>query len=436
MSMPRLSSKRWRVFLERAVEIYPKHFDREFSLKELLAGNTLERLGRCLDALLGAPYRLTSTSGALLLGEADALAQPRRIPIHHDLEPLGYLESEQADEEKFNAAAALIELMLQVSARYYMAAELHIESVQASYEALKQKHVALQESEASYKALSESLEQRVQQQVQTIETAQRQLYHAEKMASVGQLAAGVAHEINNPIGFIRSNLATAGGYVDKLCHLAALIKAGDNIQLINFWHDADMDFLMEDFGALLKESIDGADRVARIVAELKGFSNVDQAEEEVADLNENIRTTASILKSRFEGQAELKLELGEIPRIMCLPGHLNQLFVNLITNALQAVPRGGSVTVTTDVADDNLRIRVIDNGHGIPADLLQKIFDPFFTTREVGQGTGLGLAVARDVVNVHGGRIEVESQEGIGTTFTVYLPFANPKPATRNAKLD
>lgn len=406
------------------MEIIPKHFDRELNLSELLAGAKLARLESYLAVLLAVPFRLVTAGGVRLLGRDEPFEGGQRLAIRHDLEPLGYLESNEVDEAKLQAAAGLVELMLQVSARYHMAAELHIESVQASYVALQQEHAALQASEARYKALSESLEQRVQEQVAMIETAQRQLYHAEKMASVGQLAAGVAHEINNPIGFIRSNLSTAIDYLGKLRNLVPLVKAGDMAQLAVKWRAADMDFILEDFAALTKESVDGADRVARIVAELKGFSNVDQAEEEVADLNQNIRTTAAMLQSQFTThEANLMLDLGETPRILCLPAHLNQLLVNLISNALQAVPRGGTVTVKTDQVGEELRVQVIDNGCGISPDILPKIFDPFFTTRDVGQGTGLGLAVARDVVNTHGGRIEVESTLGEGTTVSVYLPL-------------
>ncbi len=405
------------------MEINARTFDRELDLAELLASVPLARLAQMLAALLGGDFRLVTTGGKLILGNASPFAQPRRVVIRHDLEALGYLESVVADEARLAAAAGMVELMLQLSARYHMAAELHIETVQEDYAALQQKHAALKESEARYKSLSEELEARVKQQVNIIETAQRQLYQAEKLASIGQLAAGVAHEINNPIGFIRSNLGTAQQYVGDLERLAALMKAGDMAQFQAAWEAANMEFVAEDFAALLRESVDGADRVAKIVADLKGFSNVDQSEEEVVDLNDNLRFVSNVLAGQIKDKAELVLELGTLPRILCLPGHLNQVFLNLLLNAAQAIAERGRIVVRSEVAGNEIHIHISDNGCGIPEGNLDRIFDPFFTTRQVGSGTGLGLTVCRDIVQTHGGRIEVKSKEGEGTTFTVVLPI-------------
>ncbi|MDD5330692.1 MAG: ATP-binding protein [Sulfuricella sp.] len=401
--------------------IEPRAFDREYDLAELLGGAPLGRLAPIFSALLGE-YRLVSAGGQRLLGRAEPFAEPRRAAVRHDLEPLGFLESEQADEARLAAAAEMVGLLLHLSARYHMAAELHIETVREDYAALQRKHAALQESEARYKALSEKLEERVKEQVGTIEAAQRQLYQAEKLASIGQLAAGVAHEINNPIGFIRSNLSTARQYLSKLEPLAVPVKAGDMARCRAVWEQGDLDFALEDFASLLRESLDGADRVTRIVADLKGFSNVDKAEEEVVDLNDNIRFAANVVAGQIKGKAELVLELGALPRILCLPGHLNQVLLNLLINAAQAIQDKGRITMQSEAAGGEIRIRVSDTGCGIPAGNLERIFEPFFTTREVGSGTGLGLTVSRDIVQAHGGRIEVESEEGTGTTFTVILP--------------
>lgn len=397
------------------MEITPRHFDRELDIQELLSVVSLERLGGILKVLLGGDFRLVGADGRGLLGSAEPFAQPRRAEIHHDLELLGQLESASADESRLSAAAAMIELMLRLSARYHMAADLHIETVQEDYASLK-------ESEARYKALSEELEVRVKEQVKIIESAQRQLYQAEKLASIGQLAAGVAHEINNPIGFIRSNLGTAQQYVRDLSRLAALMKTGDIAQFQSAWQEADMGFLLEDFTALLGESMEGADRVTKIVSDLKGFSNVDQAEEEVVDLNDNLRFACNVLVGQIKDRAELVLELGVLPKTLCLPGHLNQVFLNLLLNAAQAITDRGRIEVRSEMAGNEIRIRIHDNGCGIPEGSLGRIFDPFFTTRPVGSGTGLGLAVCHDIVQAHGGRIEVESKVGAGTTFTVYLP--------------
>lgn len=395
-------------------------FDQEFGLTELLHGVDLPRLGAALAGLVQGNVRLLDLAGQPVLGAKESAGAARQ-PVRLDWETLGYLEA--ADEKGLPAAAALLELLLKCLARYRMAADLHEEAVHADFEALQRKHAALQESEARYRALAEQLEQRVQAQVATLEAAQRQLYQAEKLASVGQLAAGVAHEINTPLGFIRSNLSSAQSYVSSLSQLAAAVKAGDGARMAQVWKELDLDFLLEDFAALLQESISGADRVGRIVKDLKGFSNVDRTEEALVDLNDNLTAACNVLAPQLKGRAEIELDLQPLPRILCLPGHLNQVFLNLLLNASQAVtPPDGKIVVRSRAAENEIRLQFVDNGGGIPEENLGRVFDPFFTTRDVGQGTGLGLTVSRDIVEAHGGRIEIESRVGAGTTVTIRLP--------------
>lgn len=403
------------------MEIRPRNFDRDFSLRELLAGVPLERLNAALETLLGGTFRLASGAGEVIAGAAGEIPNAVRVAVRHDLEPLGWIEAATA-EDRVRAAAALLELLLHQGARYHMASELHIEVVRADYEELQEHYAALQASEARYRELSRQLEERVRRQVDQIEMAQRQLYQAEKLASVGQLAAGVAHEINNPIGFIRSNLHTAQDYLERLEKILAAVRA--DADLAAMWRQNDMDFLLEDFGTLLAESMSGADRVARIVADLKGFSNVDQAEEEVVNLNDNVRMVCNVARARISPRAELVLDLGELPPLRCHPGRLNQVFLNLLLNAVQAMDRRGEIRISSRCEGGEVRLEFADNGHGMTEDVLAHIFDPFFTTRDVGQGTGLGLTVSRDVVAAHGGRIEVESRVGVGSLFRIVLPAA------------
>ncbi len=398
-------------------------FDRNLTLRELLAGIPGERLTASLRTLLGTEFRLLAEDGAVLLGAAGAGPGAGGATVTFDLEPVGRIEA-QADAAALQAAAGLLELLLAAAARYHMAADLHLEAVHADYEALMQKHEALMASEARYRALAEQLEQRVQEQVGQIEQAQRQLYQAERLASVGQLAAGVAHEINNPIGFIRSNLGTGRAYLERIARLDALVKEHADPELARLWQREDMDFLLEDFAALLRESVEGADRVARIVADLKDFSNVDRTEEEMADVNDCLRAAANMLRNVHPGRAEPTLELGTLPRIRCLPGHLNQAFLNLLRNAAQATVAGGTIRVQSALTDGQIRLRIADTGCGIAPEHLSRIFDPFFTTRGVGEGVGLGLTLSRDIVRAHKGRLEVESRPGQGTVATVWLPVA------------
>jgi signal transduction histidine kinase len=304
-----------------------------------------------------------------------------------------------------------------------MASELHLETVQEDYEELQRKHAALQASEARYRELAAQLEQRVAEQVKTIEAAQRQLYQSEKLASVGQLAAGVAHEINNPIGFIVSNLSTAQGYVQRLNTFAVRLHAAmATAELQQAWREDDLDFVLRDFVALLAESSEGAARVARIVTDLKGFSRVDQVGAEEADINDVIRQVCNVAAGQVRGRAKVTLQLGTLPRLRCNSAQLGQVFLNLLLNAADAVAAPGEIRFESDMAENSIRVRVSDNGRGIAAELLPRIFDPFFTTKTVGSGTGLGLTVSNDIVKAHGGSIEVASTVGKGSTFTVWLP--------------
>lgn len=394
-------------------------FDRERGLAEWLQGVDLARLRETLAALAGGDARLLDAASPAAAAESAA----RRLPLKLDWETVGYLESATGDDTTLRALADLLDLLLKSTARYRMAAELHEEAVRSDYDELQRKHAALQESEANYRRLAEELEARVEEQVKTLDSARRQLYQAEKLASIGQLAAGVAHEINTPLGFIRSNLHAASGYVGQLQGLAQAVKSGDGARAAARWQELDGDFLLQDFADLLRESIEGADRVARIVADLKGFSNVDRTEEALVDLNDNLVAACNMVTPRVKGRAEIELDLQPLPRLLCLPGHLNQVFLNLLLNAAQAVaPPAGKIVVRSRAADNEIRVQVADNGGGIPAENLSRVFDPFFTTRDVGQGTGLGLTVAKDIVEAHGGSIEIESRPGAGTTVTVRLP--------------
>jgi signal transduction histidine kinase len=393
------------------------NFDREWRLAELLPDQGLERLGPALAQMLGGDVAVVDAGGGVLWG--DPPAGGRREPLVLELEPVGYLVA-AAEPPSLRGAARLLEALLRAEARYRMASSLHLEAVAADFEALKQQHAHVLESEARYKTLAESLEQQVKQQVARLEEQQRQLYQAEKLASVGQLAAGVAHEINNPIGFVRSNLSSFRGYLEKFRALKARLDDAPAA-----WRELGLDFLLDDGDELVRESIAGIDRVARIIRDLKGFSNVDRPDEEVVDLDENLRYVADIARRQLPPGVELHLELAPLPGLMCLPGHLNQVFLNLVNNGMQAVAdkgMGGTVTIGSGPVAGGIEVTVRDEGVGMAADLLDRVFEPFFTTRPVGQGTGLGLTVARDIVNAHGGRIRLDSEPGKGTTVTVFLP--------------
>ncbi|MBI5098876.1 MAG: PAS domain S-box protein [Nitrospirae bacterium] len=265
-----------------------------------------------------------------------------------------------------------------------------------------------------------------------LKETQAQILQREKMASIGQLAAGVAHEINNPMGFISSNLATLGKYVNKLTDfintqsviIESLKSAEASESLKELKKKLKLDYIFEDIGQLIKESLEGAERVKKIVQNLKSFSRVDEAEYKFTDINECIESTLNIVWNELKYKATVTKEYGELPQIKCYPQQINQVFMNLFINAVQAIEKQGEIKIKTWNGNGLINISVSDTGNGIPQDKLSRIFEPFFTTKPVGHGTGLGLSITYDIVKKHKGEITVESEVGRGTTFTVKLPIA------------
>ena len=303
-------------------------------------------------------------------------------------------------------------------------------------ERTQQLEAALRENERVNQALqSEKEEQRIL--IQKLEEAHNQLLQSEKLASIGQLAAGVAHEINNPIGFVNSNLGTLKNYVDQLMGLIEDIsttiepllagnpKAQKGIDALK--RKADLDFLREDIGALITESIDGTTRVRQIVQDLRDFSRTGEIAMEWVDLHAGLESTLNVVANEIKYKAEIVRDYGSLPRVECRPSQINQVFMNLLVNAAQAIPQKGRITLKSGCADEQVWISVSDTGSGIPPEIMARIFDPFFTTKPVGKGTGLGLSVSYGIIEKHGGRIEVASQPGEGTTFTVRLPTRQPE---------
>lgn len=260
-----------------------------------------------------------------------------------------------------------------------------------------------------------------------IQSTQQQLLQSEKMAAIGQLAAGVAHEINNPIGFVNSNLGSLKSYTANLLRLIDAYESGQTQAIAAARQAADLEFLREDLPALLAESQEGLDRVTRIVQDLKDFSRVDQAEHQRADLNAAMNSTLNVVRNELKYKADVIVELGEIPEVDCVPAQLNQVFMNLLVNAAQAIPERGKIFVRSGVEHDHVWFEIEDTGCGMPAETRQHIFEPFFTTKPVGKGTGLGLSISYDIiVKRHRGRLEVDSEPGKGSKFRIWLPITQP----------
>ena len=263
-----------------------------------------------------------------------------------------------------------------------------------------------------------------------MEHLQAKVLHAEKMASLGQLAAGVAHELNNPAGFIYSNIDLLKEYVDRLKNCLSDYDQLDlppaTVARISAIKKAiDYDNMVADLGSILSDCYSGAERIRDVVQNLRLFTRLDEAEVKRVDLNEGIESTLRLLSGYYKsGRINLVRDFGEIPQVNCYAAQLNQVWMNLLVNAAQAIGTGtGEVRITTRCEGRTVLVSVSDNGPGIPPEQLKKIFDPFFTTKPVGEGSGLGLSISHGIIERHGGKIEVDSATGDRTTFTISLPI-------------
>lgn len=262
--------------------------------------------------------------------------------------------------------------------------------------------------------------------------AMAQLVQTEKLTSIGQMAAGVAHEINNPIGFVRSNLATLGDYVHDLLAVIDAYALADDLARKDpsVWEGierarkhSDIDFLREDVVALMSQSREGISRVTQIVQDLKDFSCIDNAEWQLADIHACLDSVLNVAAHKIRDTAEVVREYGTLPLVYCCPSQLNQVFMNLILNAVEALETPGQIVLRSGQENNEVWIEIQDTGHGIAPNQLQRIFDPFYTTRPVGSGMGLGLSSSWGVVSKHHGRIDVRSEPGKGSCFRIVLPI-------------
>jgi signal transduction histidine kinase len=285
--------------------------------------------------------------------------------------------------------------------------------------------ISLQRANQALHALNESLR-----------GAQNQVRQSERLASIGQLAAGVAHEINNPIGYVFSNFGTLEAYLLRLFEMleayeqaeSALAGSAVATRLAALRGRVELDYLKQDIPMLMNESKEGLSRVRKIVQDLKDFSRVDTQQEWVwASLHQGIDSTLNIAANEIKYQADIRRDYGDLPDIECLPSELNQVFMNLLVNAAHAVgPQRGLIVVRSGAAGNEVWVEIEDDGCGIAPEHLPRVFDPFFTTKPVGRGTGLGLSLAYGIVQKHQGRIDVRSEPGRGACFRVTLPVRRP----------
>ncbi len=283
----------------------------------------------------------------------------------------------------------------------------------------------------------QELEQRVEEATRELKASHEKMLQGEKMASVGQLAAGVAHEINNPVGFITSNLGTLNRYAGRLTGfvesqaraIAAHCPAAVQEEIAGERRRLKLAHILEDLQPLIDESLEGTDRVKKLVQNLKTFSRVDNAEFILTDINEGLESTINICWNELKYVATLHKEYGELPEVRGYPQQLNQVFMNLLVNAAHSIETKGEITLRSWHEDGFVFVSVADTGCGMPQERLEQIFEPFFTTKESGKGTGLGLSISLEIVRKHQGEIRVRSVPGKGTEFTVMLPVEQQRPA-------
>lgn len=428
------------------------------AIRRMLATETDIKFYSCTDPdqaiQIATQIQPTVILQDLVMGEIDGLMLLRFFranPGTRDI-PIVVLSTKEEPEQKAEAfASGANDYLIKIPDKIELIARLRYHS-NAYHNLCKRYEVELT------KQYNKELEFRVQERTQELTEAlehlkqtQAQLVQSEKMSGLGQLVAGIAHEINNPISFISGNLIHFIEYAEGLLTLVELYEQAfpdlpTTIQ--DFRESLDLEFVREDLPRLISSIRGGADRIREIVVNLRNFSRMDESERKEANIHEGIDSTLVMLQHRLdENQIELIKEYGELPPVECYPGQLNQVFINILTNAIDALsdrPQPSpspaisdngetmkrKISIKTELQGEAVAIQIKDNGIGIPPEVQTQIFNPFFTTKEVGQGTGLGLAISYEIiVKKHQGRIRCESHPSRGTEFTLEIPFESNHPS-------
>ncbi len=387
--------------------------DPDFALSDLLIPKVIEQLQTRLTTLLGQKTCIV---------ESPVSGTSTVYPVRYQISPIAYLQTE-APAEQAKAAACVVEAVISQAARYRLAAVAHHAVVLQDFEELQVKHQQLQESEANLRALAAQLEERVDDQVKQIELRQRQVYEAEKLSALAQLGAGVAHEINNPLGFIQSNMSSGIDYLREISLALSALAEGQDFNMV--YAKFDLNYTVEDLQTLMKESQEGVGRVARIVKDLKGFVGTDATSRQPMLMRELLDSVCNLVHPLLGEQIQLSTEYKDSTPILIDRAAFCQAIYAILLNAVQAIRDSGTIQLRCCELDSKIIINIEDNGCGMNSNTLARIFDPFFTTKPVGTGTGLGMTVCRDIIRAHGGDIQVSSEPGQGSQVQIELPVSS-----------
>jgi len=385
-----------------------------------------------LDQISQEPVQLMITDW--LMPEIDGLELCRRIRSFPDEKYLYVIMLTSKDENR-----DLIEV-LKSGADDFISKPFDPEELKARV-ATGERVITLNEKLLETSLQMEMKNKKLEKAVKRLEETQAQMLQTEKMASIGQLAAGVAHEINNPTGFVSSNLKTLADYQNDIAKFLSRYdqflgyleseemcsqlpaKTGDEVHALRrLKDDIDIDFLMEDINELVSDCREGTERIKKIITDLKDFAHPGEDKIQSTDINKGLDSTLNVVNNEIKYKAVVERNFGDIPTVRGYPQQLNQVFMNILVNAAQAIEKQGVIKIATFVQNGEVVVTISDNGCGIETKNLNKIFDPFFTTKDVGRGTGLGMNIAYNIVQKHDGRIEVESEIGVGTTFKICIP--------------
>jgi two-component system, NtrC family, sensor kinase len=364
------------------------------------------------------------------------------VCIRHDLvlegEAVGTLTlcGRREGEPGLRAISCLLkdalEAMMNNNLKRVLTTEVHTRVLELSYQELVEANAALKESEGKYRTLSEHLEEEVRERTRELQDAYARMLQDQKMSAVGQLAAGLAHEINNPIGFVKANLGSLLKYSDRIREMLDFYRAArgesaaaafDPAGAEQKWRELKLGFILGDMPDLILQCLEGSERVQKIISDLMGFSGIYADSETWLDINGEIDRTLHMMSGQIPADAEVVREYASLPGFLMSPPLFCQVMYNIILNAIQSRAKGLKVIIGTAPLEGHLRISVEDNGPGIPPEIGERVFEPFFTTREVGRGQGLGLTIAYNIIRKYGGSIRTGSSREGGSGIVVELPM-------------